>query len=163
MDRRAHWMAVAIAAAGLGLTATPSANAHGEGRAEKRENPIVFQLSRNADRLNLDDAALARIREITESAKPERERLRDAVHSERKRMREMLQAEVPDEAGILAQADVLGQLRIEQEKQQLRTLLDVRNQLTPEQRAELARIREERRDERFGRRFGRRGHGARTR
>jgi Spy/CpxP family protein refolding chaperone len=48
-----------------------------------------------------------------------------------------LEQEDPDEAAVMEQAEAIGALRTESRKQGLRTLLDVRALLTPEQRDDL--------------------------
>jgi Spy/CpxP family protein refolding chaperone len=52
-------------------------------------------------------------------------------------MRTLLDQDTPDEAAVMQQAELLGQLRTEAHKAMLHTLLAVRAELTPEQRAQL--------------------------
>jgi Spy/CpxP family protein refolding chaperone len=48
-----------------------------------------------------------------------------------------LEHENPDEAAVMAQADAIGALKTEAQKHRLRTMLQVRALLTPEQRTKL--------------------------
>ena len=52
-------------------------------------------------------------------------------------MHTLLDQETPDQAAVLAQADKIGQLSTEAHKEMLKTLLAVRAELTPDQRAKL--------------------------
>ncbi len=71
----------------------------------------------------------------------------------------LLSQDDPDEAAVMQQAETIGKVETEMHKHRLSTLLAVRALLTPEQRAELTRIREEMRGEGRGRGGWRRGPG----
>lgn len=105
--------------------------------------PLEGVLERHQDRLGLDAETRSRINEI---ALGSRARL-DAYHQELRalhdEMRRLLAQEDPDEAAVLAQAEAIGRAEIEAHKEHLRAMLHVRALLTPEQRAELVKIREE--------------------
>jgi Spy/CpxP family protein refolding chaperone len=88
--------------------------------------------------------------------------LLDASHSQRRvvhrelrkahaEMKALLEAEEPEEATILSQADRIGELQTALEKDRLSTLLRIRALLTPEQRDALTRALEARGEGRRGR------------
>ena len=70
---------------------------------------------------------------ILDQARAEKRALRTELRAAHERMRELLEQEAPDLEQILAQADSLGALETEAHKAKLRTLLDLRGALTPEQ------------------------------
>jgi Spy/CpxP family protein refolding chaperone len=65
------------------------------------------------------------------------EEIRSQLQKARQDLRAMLRQDKPDEAQVLAQAEVVGGLETAQRKQALHTWLTVRALLTPEQRASL--------------------------
>lgn len=97
----------------------------------------------HADRLGLGEETQATIEEIVATSRAEGEELREQLRAARERMHELLSEEVPEEEAVLGQAEVIGGLETELHKHRLRSLLAIGAHLTPEQRAELARIREE--------------------
>lgn len=139
-------------AAAAWLVATPALAGWGEGREGGRGRrgppPIERVLERHAERLGLDDAARARIRELARQGWQAGEVHRETLRELRDGMRALLSQEVPDEAAVLAQAESIGRAETELQKQRLRTMLAIRSLLSPEQRRELVRIHEERRAER---------------
>lgn len=152
--RRGALGGLALAAC-LGLfagaaTAQPPDAAGGPGgrRFDRRHGPPPFEqvLERHAERLGLDDAARARVRAIADAARPEGDRLRNELEDRQREMRELLGADAPDEAAVLAQADRIGAAETALQKQRLRTMLEIRAILTPEQRAELVKIHAERKE-----------------
>jgi Spy/CpxP family protein refolding chaperone len=102
-------------------------------------------LERNADQLKLDEATRERIRAIAVEAHGEARPLHDRLRESREEMRRLLGEESPDEAAIMRQAERIGGLETEVQKQRLRTMLKIRALLTAEQRRELVKIHEERR------------------
>lgn len=117
--------------------------------------PLGAVLERHAERLGLDDAMRAQIREIAaegrEAAEVHHERVR-ALYQE---LRELLSAESPDEPAIMRKAEEIGEAKTAKRKQRLRTMLSIRALLTPEQRRELVRIHEEMREAWREKRHGR--------
>lgn len=146
-NRSARLWVVGLAVGTLAVAGVTNAGPHGR-HGNMRGNALAAVIEANAVRLQLDDATQARIREIAESARAERESFRESMRGERKVLHELLKVDSPDEAAVLAQADVIGALDTEMRKASLRTRLALRALLTPEQRAELAAIRAERRDAR---------------
>lgn len=112
---------------------------HGPGH---EPDPAGFVMH-HADRLGLDDATLESIEAIVASSREQSDGLRTQLRAAHERMRQLLEADVPDEAAVLAQASTIGGLETELHQTRLRALLQIRGLLTPEQRAELQRIRDE--------------------
>jgi Spy/CpxP family protein refolding chaperone len=139
---RLLWLWIALLAlAGGGASARA-----GEGHRGGRERPPLDELlARHAERLHLDEATLARIREAEDASRPEHERLADALHALRREMREKLGEDAPDREAVMALADRIGAAETELDKHRLSTLLEIRSLLTPEQRKELVEIFDERR------------------
>jgi Spy/CpxP family protein refolding chaperone len=100
-------------------------------------------IERNAKRLGLSDETVAAMRETIEKSRAENEKLRARVETEQANMRKLLDKDVPDEAAVMTQAEKIGDLMVEQRKNQLRAMIKMRSMLTPEQRAELDKIRGE--------------------
>ncbi|MGD2062674.1 MAG: Spy/CpxP family protein refolding chaperone [Nitrospirota bacterium] len=97
----------------------------------------------HADELGIDQATLDQIRAIVDQSRAEGHTLYDQVRRERRTMRDLLDEESPDEAAVMAQADVVGDAMTALKKHHLATMLKIRALLTPEQRAALAEIRRE--------------------
>jgi Spy/CpxP family protein refolding chaperone len=128
--------------------AAPSAQAGG--RHHKRP-PLDELLERHAERLQLDEGALARIREVEDASRPEHERLAGELHALRHEMREKLGEDAPDRETVMALADRIGAAETALDKHRLSTLLEIRALLTPDQRKELVEIFDERRRARHDR------------
>jgi Spy/CpxP family protein refolding chaperone len=108
-------------------------------------------IEQHAERLGLDAETLDAIQKITDESRERGEALRMELHDAHRAMRDLLSGEAPDESAVLQQAEAIGELELEERKNRLRATLQIRTLLTPEQREELIRMREE-----FGPR-GRRG------
>jgi Spy/CpxP family protein refolding chaperone len=115
-----------------------------ERRRDHGGAPFDRFLERHAERLKLDDATRERIRAVGREAQREASAVREQVHASREEMRRLLNQDSPDEAAVMRQAERIGSLETEMQKQRLRTMLRIRALLTPEQRQELVKIREER-------------------
>lgn len=98
-------------------------------------------IERHAKRLGVDDATVAKMREKVEVTRKENEKLRKKVEAEQRSLQTLLEQDLPEEKAVMAQVDKIGTMMIAQRKNQLRTVLEIRGMLTPEQRAELAKIR----------------------
>jgi Spy/CpxP family protein refolding chaperone len=138
-----------LAAAGGAPRAEAGEHPHGR---KHRRPPLDALLERHADRLGLDAAALADIRSAADAARPEHERLRDALHALRLEMRSLLEQDEPDREAVMQLADRVGAAETALDKHRLATLLEIRALLTREQRQELVRIHEEERRARRERR-----------
>lgn len=119
--------------------------------------PIDRVLERHAERLGLDAEVRESIRAIAESGRSEEDAQRDHLEALSTELRGALGADAPDESKVMELADRIGTIETERRKQRLRTMLRIRALLTPEQRAELVKIHEEkgpRRGPRHGPRWG---------
>lgn len=95
------------------------------------------QLEKHLEELGLEPEKLEAVRAILAESKAAREQHREQMKSAFEEMHAMLEQDAPDEAAVMRQAEVLGELRTEAHKAMLHTLLAVRAELTPEQRVQL--------------------------
>jgi Spy/CpxP family protein refolding chaperone len=141
---RAMGLILGVVAA-LGVVA-PRAGAEGpRGGPGPRHRSLDRMLERDAERIGLDAATLARVRAIADAARLESEPLeekREALHRE---MRATLDQAAPELDAVMRQADQIGTVDTELRKLHLKTLLEIRALLTPAQREALVRIHDERR------------------
>lgn len=113
---------------------------HGKRHRGKRKggkllNPRHFE--RLADELALDPQLRASLAAQLEAARADRDRQREAVHTEKEALRTLLDADVPDRAAVLAQLDRIGAAKLSMKKLEVTAMLDMRAALSPEQRAQL--------------------------
>ncbi|MCS6925331.1 MAG: Spy/CpxP family protein refolding chaperone [Candidatus Binatia bacterium] len=99
--------------------------------------PREGHLKRLIETLDLDAPTSAAVTDIIQAAETEHHELRRQLWEAHRRMRTLLQQETPDEAAIMAQAEVIGSLRTAVQKLRLRTMLQIRALLTPAQRQQL--------------------------
>jgi Spy/CpxP family protein refolding chaperone len=90
--------------------------------------------------LGLDEKTLTAVNQILETSQTERQELRRQLREAHEYMRTLLEQAEPDEGMVMAQADTIGALETEAQKQRLRTILHVRAFLTPVQRAKLLEL-----------------------
>ena len=90
-------------------TAARTVEATAEGRPRGGDHHERF-FERYADRLGVDDETRAEIEERFDASREQAEPLRLAVREAHRELREMLRADEPDRAAILAQADRIGEL-----------------------------------------------------
>jgi Spy/CpxP family protein refolding chaperone len=100
-------------------------------------------IEEHAEQLGLDEATLEAIGKIVDEARAEGRELRGELRSAHGEMRALLSQDEPDEAAVMKQAETIGELETELQKHRLRSVLQIRALLTPEQREELVRIRQE--------------------
>jgi len=94
-------------------------------------------LERDLEKLGLDAEQSERVHAILDAAQQRRAERRPEMRTAFDRMRELLEAEPPDEAAVMQQVERIGALKTDEHKAMLRTLLAVRAVLTPEQRRQL--------------------------
>jgi Spy/CpxP family protein refolding chaperone len=99
--------------------------------------PPDERLESHLRELGLDAAQLGEIQTVLASAKSARVEIDARLMAAFEEMRALLDQETPDEAAVMKQADRIGAIRTEGRKLMLRTLLHVRADLTPAQRARL--------------------------
>ncbi|MCP4004828.1 MAG: periplasmic heavy metal sensor [bacterium] len=124
------------------------ARAEPPGRGQGRHRgppPLERVLEKHADRLKLDETTLAQVSELAKASRTQSRESREQIHTIEREIRKLLEKERPDEAAIMERVGALGELKTAEHKHRLRSMLQIRALLTPEQREELVRIREENR------------------
>lgn len=106
--------------------------------------PLDRILEKHAERLDLADETREQIRTISETARAERQGEHEKLRALHDSLRTLLREEAPDEAQVMDLADEIGAAETARRKKSLRTMLEIRGLLTPEQRAELVKIHAER-------------------
>jgi Spy/CpxP family protein refolding chaperone len=140
--RAARSAAIAIvAAAGL---ATAASARPGPGMGGHHG----FFLEKAVAKLELPAETQTAVQAVIDQAKPAGDKLREDVKSAHEGMRALLERDTVDESAVMAQADAVGAAMTEKRKHELRTLLQVRALLTPEQRTQLEQMMQERKDRR---------------
>jgi len=148
---------------GLTLAGTSAARSHfggprGPGGPPGDHGPDRL-IDEHADELGLDEDTREAIHGVVDGSRADARKLRRELRGLHDAMRTLLSQDDPDEAVVMKQAETIGKVETEMHKHRLSTLLAIRALLTPEQRAELTRIREETRGEGRGRGGPRRGRG----
>lgn len=105
-------------------------------------DPAGF-LAHHAERLGLDESTTRSIEALVDASRERADALREQLRAAHDELHTLLSVDAPDESAVMAQAEVIGGLETELHKERLRALLKIHALLTPEQRAELQRIREE--------------------
>ena len=104
------------------------------------------------DRLELDEARRAEVFSVLDAARPVSRDLRGQIRAAHQQLRTTLADPGVDEATVLAQADAIGALRTELSRHRLSTLLQVREQLSPEEQEKLAEAMKKQHSRRHGER-----------
>jgi Spy/CpxP family protein refolding chaperone len=153
MRRIAIFAAAALLLTGLALASVGSAGPFGRrggpGERGGPGGPGFGFIEQHAEELGVDEAALEKIRAIVEEARSEGQEIHVALRDAHEAMRELLSQDSPDRDAVMSQAEAIGALEIEARKHRLAAFLDVRDLLTPEQRAQLMELRGEARAQRF--------------
>ncbi len=147
-----------LASGGFALTALaqPPGPDAGEGpRGGGRRGPhgppaIERVLERHADELDLDAETRAAIGAIAAKARETDRPVSDQLHALHEEMRKELDGDSPNQDDVMQWADRIGAAETELKKSRLRTMLEIRTLLTPDQRKKLVEIFEERRGRRKG-------------
>jgi periplasmic protein CpxP/Spy len=117
-------------------------------------------LDRVAQRLGLDDAALAKLKERAYAGQKVLIPVRAELTLARSELRRLLDGDPPERAAVLKQVDTTGALETRYRRARMEVMLDMRALLTPEQRRALRGMRGELRDrKRRGRRARRSRNG----
>jgi Spy/CpxP family protein refolding chaperone len=103
-------------------------------------------LDEHADQLGLDEETREAIRAVVRESRERNEELRDELRGLQRQMKEMLSRDDPDESAVMLLADRIGLLETSLHKYRLAAMLEIRAALTPEQRRQLAELRDEERD-----------------
>lgn len=126
---------VALSCAGVPVAALAEPAKHG---------PPGSFAAMYAERLGLDADAQAEIHEIVVRSGARDEALRDDVRAAKQRLRGLMnESHRPDESAVLALADAIAAAELEVHRNRLRAILAIRELLSPEQRREMLRMRDE--------------------
>jgi protein CpxP len=112
--------------------------------------PIERVLERHADELGLSAEIRASIRTIAAKARQDQRPASEQLRALHEQMRAFLDAESPKVDDVMQWADRIGAAETELRKQRLRTMMEIRALLTPEQRQKLVQIFEQRHGHRKG-------------
>jgi Spy/CpxP family protein refolding chaperone len=131
------WMRIALVlVAALGLAGAADAR-------PDEHRPIGGLIARNAERLGLEGEALAAVQAVVTASGQRHEALVAELDAARQAMRALLSKPVPDSAAVMAQADAIGAIETRLHKNRLQAIMEIRALLTPAQREELLRVRDE--------------------
>lgn len=97
----------------------------------------------NVETLDLDEETLTAIRAIVEESRETGDQFHAELRELHQGMRELLSQDTPDESAVMQKVETIGVVETAMQKHRLGTMLKVRALLTPEQREELVRVREE--------------------
>ncbi len=118
---------------------------HGPGKRHRGPHPEMM-IEHMAEVLDLDEATVAEMQAVVQGTHEQGEALHTEIREARETMHDMMKAEELDREAIMAQVDRLAALEGDALRLRIGTLLDVRALLTPEQRAALTAMREDRRN-----------------
>lgn len=103
--------------------------------------PEVRLAERNAEKLELDEKTIAAVQKLAADTTARDEKLGEKLKNERLKLRDLLDQDLPEEAALMKQAEVVTGLTSEMQKNQLDTTLRLRALLNPEQRKAFMEIR----------------------
>ena len=136
--------AAAVAIPAAVFAQPPAAGRFPPGRPEAR------LIEQHAEKLGLDAETVAAVRKLADASREQDEKRLEATRKASARMRELLDQELPDEAALLEQAEIVSKAGSEAQTRRLQTTVRVRAMLTAEQRAQFMEIRREARPPRPG-------------
>lgn len=144
----------------LALSNVAEAGPRGGGPGGEMGPPLFRPevLERVAEELNLDDATRQKLSDMAYKAQQDMTRLEADVKLQRMALKRLLDQDKPSEGEVVKALEALNKTELELRKQRTLSLLNMRAQLTPEQRKQLKALHEERMREREGR-GGRGGEG----
>jgi len=132
---------VVLSAAVLTLSGTSFARPR-YGPPDSDRDPGAF-IEENAETLGLNQETLNAIRSIVAESKDAGDALHAKLRDLHEGMKALLDQATPDEPAVMQQVDRVGAAEIEMHKHRLATMLAIRALLTPEQRDEMVRLRDE--------------------
>ncbi|MBW2493182.1 MAG: Spy/CpxP family protein refolding chaperone [Deltaproteobacteria bacterium] len=112
------------------------------GPPDSDRDPGAF-IEENAEALELDDETLGAIRGIVAQSKAKGDQLHARLRESREQLKALLDQGAPDESAVMKQIETIGAVEIEMHKHRLGTMLEIRALLTPEQREQMTRLRDE--------------------
>jgi len=99
--------------------------------------PHGRRLERALEHVELPEEVRDDIDDLLDGSHRSQRKLKRDARKANRRMRELLSADNPDEEAIVAEAETIGRIRTDMQKDRLLTLLRIRGRLSPEQRAAL--------------------------
>lgn len=139
-------LALAVLVATLFLTDV----AFGEGprlRGGHGEHDPSKMILRHAEEIGLDQRTREEIEAIVAETQPRGDQLSAELRAAHGAMRELLSADRPDRSAVMRQAERMGELETERRKLRLDAMLRIQERLSPDQRAALRGLREQRKAE----------------
>jgi Spy/CpxP family protein refolding chaperone len=121
----------------------------GKGPGGGGPGPHGHFFERQLDALGLPAETRAKVQAVLDQSRTAGSELHEQIRAAHESMQALLEKDPVDEAAVMAQADALGALTNQARKQRLATLIQVRNLLTPEQRAQLEKQMQEHREHRW--------------
>ena len=119
---------VALLGAGTAYSKPRHGGCHGYGKGARLD-----RLEAKLAELPLDADTKAAAARVLEQARADREARHDEMRDARRALHELLAKDEPALDAVMAQADTLGALQTEAHKSKLRTLLELRSLVGPEQ------------------------------
>ncbi len=110
------------------------------------DEPDAGMFKEHAERLGLDEKTLADIQKVVETSQTRSGELKSEMRTAYLELHTLLSQDLPKERDVMKLAERIGKLDTEKRKQRLAAVLKVRSLLTSEQRAELVKIREEKKE-----------------
>ncbi len=107
----------------------------GRGSSSRRHDPMGHFLERHGEALGLDDETKASIERIVGERRARSKSLEETRREAKETLRQLIESDAIDRAAIMRQVDAVGAIELERSRLEAGTILDVRAQLTPEQRA----------------------------
>jgi Spy/CpxP family protein refolding chaperone len=105
---------------------------HGHGKGARFD-----KLEAKLAELELDEQTRAAAQQVIATARTESEARREELSAARTALHDLLEQDAPAVDAVMAQADAVGALETESHKAKLRTMLELRSLLGPEQWSEL--------------------------
>ncbi len=127
---RSRLIPILVIAGAMALGGAPA-------QARRDGPPPDERLEAHLAEIDLTPAQRDEVGAILDAGREERQALRERKRETIKQMHALLEQDPPDEAAVMLQAERIGAIKIEAHKVMLRTLLQIRGQLSPEQRRQL--------------------------
>ncbi len=115
----------------------PEHAAHGETGGFKMHETVFRMIAEHGDDLGIDERTQKKIRSLVDSHRETMEELQSGLKEAYSGLHEMMEASKNDLEETLAQADQVATLKGEMFKQQIRTMVELKQHLTEEQIEEI--------------------------
>ena len=123
---------VALLGAGMAESKPRHGGCHGHGKGDR-----LARLEAKLADLELDPEKRAAVDQVIAQARTESEARREEIREARRALHALLEQETPAVDEVMAQADAVGALDTESHKAKLRTMIELRSLVGPEQWQEL--------------------------